>query len=157
MWLLSGSNVRNHLWLLPSEDTGRSCEKKAEQPDKLRCLPGVSRDRQDLERLGYLQVIEGVPLKLRRLMCPLQPVSACGERAYGGGTDRDKTKRWRKQKRNGLFMLFILAQFQTAPCYLGELLCLLLCNLRTRLETKIAAGPGWSHKVSTHQNICLDL
>jgi len=65
-------------------------------------------------------------------------------------------------------MLFILVLFQRAPCYLGELPWLLLCNLQTGWELKLplsppgrgSANPGWSRQsplTKTYASICKKL
>ena len=49
--------------------------------------------------------------------------------------------RWDKKEEVPL-MLFILVLFQGAPCYLGELPWLLLCNLRPGWELKLPLSLG---------------
>lgn len=96
-------------------------EKRAEQPGEFRCPPGAYGGRQEAGRVNYVEVIEGAHLKLIRLICPLQPVVACGEERMGEGQIETKPKDGGNKKEVVSFMLFILTQLQRAPCYLGEL------------------------------------
>lgn len=73
-----------------------------------------------------------------------------------GGLTKTKTKR----REEVPFMLFILVLFQRAPCYLGELPWLLLCNLRPGWELKLPVSPGWSRQpplTKTYASICKEI